>query len=353
VILADARHLPIASGTVQCCVTSPPYFNLRDYNVAMQIGMERTPAQYVAALVEVFREVRRVLRNDGTLWLNLGDSYAGSWGAQSRQHAGKHAPNVSAISANQVKAASIRQSGTGSLSRTPGCKNKDLIGIPWEVAFALRDDGWYLRADIIWGKPNGMPSSVLDRTTVAHEYVFLLSKRARYYYDHEAIKTRLAESTLREIVEGYNGQATKLFDMAGVQNASDVKRRIIAGKRDKQRGHSRQHAGFNARWDEMTKQEQQALGANARSVWMIPPTGYHGDHFAAMPEGLARKCILAGSRPGDLVLDPFLGTGTTARMAISLGRRAVGCDIQRDYVPQQQERMQVTRGLPLEMEETA
>jgi site-specific DNA-methyltransferase (cytosine-N4-specific) len=348
-ILADARHLPIADGVVQMVCTSPPYFGHRDYATAGQIGLEDTTVEYIANLVAVFREVRRVLRPDGTVWLNLGDSYAGSWGAQSRKHAGKHAPNVSALSANQVKAAGLRERRTGTLARTPGCKNKDLVGIPWAVAFALRDDGWYLRADIIWAKPNGMPSSVKDRVTLSHEYVFLLSKNRRYYYDQEAIRTRLADSTLREIADGYRGQATKLFETHGVQNASDVKRRIIAGKRDKQRGHTRQHAGFNDRWDAMPKPEQQAQGANARSVWVIPPANYDGEHYAVMPDAVARRCILAGSRPGDVVLDPFLGTGTVAAEAIRLGRIGVGCDLQSNYLPDQRERLAVTRGLPLEI----
>ena len=194
IILGDCRDVlkTLPDESVHCVVTSPPYFGLRDYGVDGQIGLEPTPDAFVAEMVGVFREVRRVLRTDGTCWLNLGDSYAGSWGAQSREHAGKHAPHVSALSANQVKAAAIRASGTGSASRTPGLKPKDLIGIPWRVAFALQADGWWLRQDIIWHKLNPMPESVTDRCTKAHEYLFLLTKSATYHYDNLAIAEPLA-----------------------------------------------------------------------------------------------------------------------------------------------------------------
>jgi DNA modification methylase len=353
-ILADARHLPIASGVVQCCVTSPPYWGLRDYRAVGQIGLEATPDDYICELVATFREVHRVLRDDGVCWLNLGDSYAGSWGAQSRGNTAGEASSKlegsSMLEARKIQAFPLGQTQTGSLKRTPGLKNKDLVGVPWRVALALQADGWWLRSDVIWAKPNCMPESVTDRPTRSHEYVFLLTKSERYFYDAAAIRNPPAASTLRQVEDGYSGSATKAFAAAGVQDASMVKARIIKGRRDKQRGHSRRHNGFNDRWDQMSAEEQRALGSNARSVWMISPQAYDGAHFATMPEALARRCILAGSRPGDLVLDPFLGSGTVARVAISLGRRAVGCDLQRDYLPLQRERMQVTRGLPLEHE---
>lgn len=177
----------LPAGVARTCVTSPPYFGLRDYGVDGQIGLEATPREFVDALVAVFREVRRVLADDGTLWLNLGDSYAGSWGAQSREQAGKHAPCVSQLSANKVRAAHRRTTGTGAIPVGSGLKPKDLMGIPWRVAFALQEDGWYLRQDIIWSKPNPMPESVTDRCTKAHEYLFLLSKSPHYYFDAEAI----------------------------------------------------------------------------------------------------------------------------------------------------------------------
>jgi len=418
VILADARHLPIADGVVQCCVTSPPYFGLRDYKVQPSVwggdpvcphiwvlervdtevgrgnwsqgvngrgeeqpggvdakrepiravaergycelcgawrgslGLEPTPVLYIEHLVTVFREVRRALRDDGTTWVNLGDSYAGSWGAQSREHAGKHAPNISALSANQVKAAAIRASGTGALSRTPGCKAKDLIGIPWMAAFALRSDGWYLRSDVIWSKPNPMPESVTDRPTKAHEYVFLLAKSERYFYDDAAIREPYAETTLREAAAGYDGLPLKDYAAAGVQNPSDTKRRIVESVRRRKGQQPRASGPLHsiAKNGGRHQHVYDPAGRNARSVWTIPTQPYPQSHFATMPEALAERCILAGSRPGDWVLDPFLGSGTTARVAISLGRRAIGCDLQGDYLPLQRERMQVTRGLPLEME---
>jgi DNA modification methylase len=338
-ILADARHLPIANGTVQCGVTSPPYFGLRDYGISDQIGLEESPDVYISALVSAFREVRRVLRDDGVLWLNLGDSYAndGKWGGLT---GGKH-----------VRV--LHGSAIGRNKRYTGLKAKDLIGIPWRVALALQADGWWLRSDVIWSKPNCMPESVTDRPTRSHEYVFLLTKSERYFYDAAAIRNPPAASTLKHVEEGYRGSATKDFAESGVQDASAVKARIIQRRRDKQRGHSVRHAGFNDRWDQMSVKEQMALGSNARSVWTISPQPYRGAHFAVMPEALASRCILAGSRPGDLILDPFGGTGTVARVATSLGRRGVMCDLNPKYLELARERVRVTRGLPLEMEASA
>jgi DNA modification methylase len=245
--LERLREMPDES--VQCCVTSPPYWGLRDYGVAGQMGMESTPEEFVASMVAVFGEVRRVLRDDGTLWLNIGDSYAGS------------------------------------LSRTPRLKAKDLVGVPWTLALALRADGWYLRRDIIWSKPNPMPESVTDRPTSAHEYIFLLSKSPRYFYDAEAIREpSLSPYSLKRP----DGWATE-----GRHEAVDHSRRT----RDKQRGHGRRHDGFNDRWDSMSKEEQQALGRNKRSVWTIATRPYPEAHFATFPPDLVQPCILAGTPP--------------------------------------------------------
>lgn len=296
---ADARHLPITDSMVQCCVTSPPYWGLRDYGTAGQIGLEQTPDAYVAELVAVFREVRRVLRDDGVLWLNLGDSYAmgtkGSSGKGDKQ-----------------------RSNAGTLiedrrwSVPSGLKAKDLVGIPWRVAFALQADGWYLRSDCIWHKPNPMPESVTDRPTKAHEYVFLLSKAERYFYDAKAIQ---------ETSAGVGGG-----------------------------GWSRDYAEAQPSHGAMRLERPAETGfRNARTVWSIATQPYSGAHFATMPEALAERCVLVGSRPGDLVLDPFGGSGTTARVAISLGRRAVSCELNPDYLTLARERTQVTRGLPLEV----
>lgn len=316
ILVGDCRETlaGLPAGSAQCCVTSPPYFGLRDYGCAGQIGLEPTPDAYVAELVAVFRAVRRVLADDGVLWLNLGDTYAvsGRGGNPEESAYRKQATNAGSL----VKGA-----------RVPGLKPKDLTGIPWMVAFALRADGWYLRGDHVWGKPNGMPESVTDRPTRGHEYVFLLSKSEKYFYDAAAVRTAPKASTLTQLAADYAGESTKGHDAAGVQNASDVKRRIVAKMRDKQRGHSRRHDGFNARWDAMEKADQTALGANLRSVWWVPPAQFREAHFAVMPDLVAGICIRSGSRPGDTVLDPFGGAGTTGVVAEWLGREAVICEL--------------------------
>jgi DNA modification methylase len=289
ILQGDCRQvlatLPAAS--VQCCVTSPPYFGLRNYGVEGQIGLEETPDAYVAEMVAVFREVRRVLKDDGTLWLNLGDSYVSNGRC--------------------------------------GIKPKDLIGIPWMVAFALRADGWYLRKDIIWSKPNPMPESVTDRPTSSHEHVFLLSKAARYYYDADAIRQPLAESSVQRFAQDIEAQAGSERAHGGEK----IMKAVCKG--DKQRGHSRRRDGFNDRWDSVTKAEQMACGSNARDVWTIATQPFSGAHFATMPPELAERCIKAGTRPGDTVLDPFGGAGTTGLAADRLNRDAVLIELNPDY----------------------
>jgi DNA modification methylase len=310
-IQGDARALPLRDACVQCVITSPPYWGLRDYAVPGQIGLEATPDEYVTHLLEVFAEVWRVLRDDGTVWLNLGDCYAndGKWGGET---GGK-----------QAYLPDNDRQRVGRSKRLTGLKSKDLVGIPWTVAFALRADGWYLRSDIVWHKPNSMPESVTDRPTRAHDYVFLLTKGERYWYDAAAIRTPFAESTLSQFERRYEGLGLKDYAAAGVQNPSDIKRRIT----DKQRGHSRRHAGFNDRWDAMPKVEQQMNGANKRTVWTIPTASYEGPHYATFPEALVEPCMLAGSRLGDLVCDPFIGTGTVGEVAERFSRRWVGVDL--------------------------
>lgn len=314
ILNGDCREMlkTLPDESVHCVVTSPPYFGLRDYGVDGQIGLEPTPDAFVAEMVAVFREVRRVLRSDGTLWLNLGDSYAGSWGAQSREHAGKHAPNVSALSANQVKAAAIRTSGTGSAARTPGLKPKDLIGIPWRVAFALQADGWWLRQDIIWSKPNPMPESVTDRCTKAHEYIFLLSKSDRYHYDQDAIRH---DPTGR----------------AGPMKFGNVgSNRAVQGGRDKKGG------AFDA---------DGLKGANRRSVWEVSTEPYREAHFATFPAALIEPCILAGCPKGGVVLDPFGGAGTTGLVADRLGRDAILVELNPEYAAMAERRIKADAGL--------
>jgi DNA modification methylase len=301
IITGDCREIlkSLADNSVHCCVTSPPYFGLRDYGVEGQTGLEISPDAFVAEMVAVFQEVRRVLRDDGTLWLNLGDSYNNfrvSMGPGQAVHGrdklnGKPPPDS-------------RRRGT------VGLKEKDLIGIPWRVAFALQADGWYLRQDIIWAKPNPMPESVQDRCTKAHEYIFMLSKSARYHYDAAAI----AEPA---IYAGLTGQ-----DASGFKNPENFKGKH--GKRaDKQRGHARRHDGFNDRWDQMEKAEQCSGTRNKRSVWEVATKPFAEAHFATFPPDLIEPCIKAGCPAGGTVLDPFGGAGTTGLVADRLQRSAV------------------------------
>lgn len=339
IFCGDAKSVlsTLPDESINCCVTSPPYFGLRDYGMAGQIGLESTPGEYVASLVAVFREVRRVLRGDGVLWLNLGDSYnAGRDGG----HPGGKA---------QWKPGEQKYVGRSG-ANVPGLKPKDLIGIPWLVAFALRADGWWLRSDIVWHKPNSMPESVTDRPTRAHEFIFLLSNSERYHYDHEAIKEPPSPELVQQIEEGYNGKALKDYLGASVQDASATKSRIINGYRsriDKQRGHSRRHSGFNDKWDALTPTEQAACGSNKRDVWTVAPANYKDAHFATFPPDLIKPCVLAGCPVGGVVLDPFLGSGTTAMVAVELGRKCVGIELNPDYAAMAVTRSDVTKGLPL------
>lgn len=298
--LESLRRLPDCSAHM--CVTSPPYYGLRDYGHAGQIGLEDTPDAYVARLVEVFREVRRVLTDDGTLWLNIGDSYARDPGKGGSGPGGKNG----AYSGAYADAARIRSESNGSSDgavrrgdraavRVGGndLKSKDLIGIPWMLAFALRADGWYLRQEIIWNKPNPMPESVTDRCTKAHESVFLLSKSARYFFDHEAIK-----------------EPSKGRTDAGRMN--DIGR-----------------LGHGCAW---TSKELPDTGLrNKRSVWTVAPKPYAGAHFAVYPPELITPCILAGCAVGGVVLDPFGGSGTTAGVSLAHGRNAILCELNPDY----------------------
>lgn len=321
--LAVLKTLPDES--VQTCVTSPPYWGLRDYQIAGQLGLEPTPELYVAAMVEVFREVRRVLRDDGTLWLNLGDSYAGSWGNYGGQNRGNGRQRDIVNGSQAPNPAYDGQEGViPPNARVPGLKPKDLCGIPWRVAFALQADGWYLRCDIIWSKPNPMPESVTDRPTKAHEYLFLLSKSERYYYDAEAIK------------EDGTAETTKMPDGCdtgdGAHGSFHRNGREKGKRTDKQRGHGRRHDGFNDRLDLMTKAEQCALRRNKRSVWSIATAPFPEAHFATFPPKLIEPCILAGSKVGDVILDPFHGAGTTAKVCKELNRCYKGSELRLEYI---------------------
>lgn len=298
IVNGDARALPFADASAQCCVTSPPYYGLRDYGVDGQIGLEQTPAEYVAQIVAVMREVWRVLKDDGVLWCNLGDTYASAWPCNRR---------------NVVGAGSLPNGKREARPPRMGdnLKEKDLIGIPWRVAFALQADGWYLRSDIIWAKPNPMPESVTDRPTRAHEYVFLLAKRERYFYDAEAVAEAKAPSTVSDPRMNGNGH-----------------------RRERGYPGARSNGGTNLGGPDGCR--------NARSVWSIATAPYSGAHFATMPPELARRCILAGSRPGDVVLDPFAGSGTTGKVALENGRHFVGVELNPAYIGLAHERTTVT-----------
>ena len=300
---------------VQTCVTSPPYYGLRDYGHDGQIGLEKTPEEYIAAMVEVFRCVWDVLEDDGTLWLNIGDSYAGSGkgpagnlGAKNDERNMTHTPTSSFV--------------------PTGCKPKDLIGIPWMLAFALRADGWYLRQDIIWHKPNPMPESVRDRCTKAHEYIFLLSKSDKYFFDADAIREPWEGEAAKAVAMG-----TKEVGQRGI-NAS-ARRGLTEGQATqfKKQGHS---GYFGADGKCLLNPK----GANKRSVWKVATKPYKGAHFATFPTALIEPCILAGSRPGDIVLDPFMGSGTTAAVAIQHGRQYLGCELNPEYGALQEQRLQ-------------
>lgn len=524
ILTGDCRKIlpTLPEKSVHCCVTSPPYFGLRDYGVAGQIGLEQTPEEYVAKMVEVFREVRRVLRDDGVLFLNLGDSYYGSSmtvGTKSKEGSAKrmgrmfekpsnvqhedaydtsgkapadyqesgclcenlcdvcrevylrtsrtydllvpmltvslsgptresmgfvngHSPtsDFSRLGARifpaiqrllhcggradeQLRA--IRESMPDEFSRQlldlcwqrgnssacllcgrsltdnvqgfahmsggfsgqqmhiqnnalhdaqrghrsqykdkacgycneilttdtppniqPYCttnkwknqlKPKDMVGIPWRVAFALQADGWYLRSDIIWAKSNPMPESVTDRPTKAHEYIFLMAKSERYYYDHEAVKEPATHSSIKRWEQDLENQKGSTRANGGAKTNGPMK--AVGGpKKDKQRGHSRRHAGFNDRWDNMTKAEQCSMGRNKRTVWTVATHPYSGAHFAVFPPKLIEPCILAGCPVGGTVLDPFGGSGTTGQVAIKHRRKAILIELNPEYVELQQKR---------------
>jgi DNA modification methylase len=314
------RTLPDAS--VHCCVTSPPYWGLRDYGHDGQIGLESTPEAYVARMVEVFREVRRVLRDDGTCWVNLGDSYAGGGGFApdapcnvarremiAEGDCKQGAFNLSQRQHTRNKSGGIKPQGT--------IKAKDLVGIPWRVAFALQADGWWLRQDIIWHKPNPMPESVTDRCTKAHEYVFLLTKSERYYYDAEAVS---------EAVVCVRGPGNKK-PLKGVEEDGE-KHRTRAGL----------HLAAE-RW----RQDGPPLSRNRRSVWTVTTKPYSGAHFAVMPADLVEPCIKAGCPEGGTVLDPFAGSGTTLAVAAELGRNGIGCELNPEYIQLAEQRIKDAR----------
>ena len=300
----------LSDGIADMCVTSPPYYGLRDYGMAGQIGLEETPEIYIKRLVNVFREVRRVLKDDGTLWVNIGDSYAGSGkgAAAHPENAKKYLQGTSRVLLGATETLK---------AKTPNCKPKDMIGIPWMLAFALRADGWYLRQDIIWHKPNPMPEPVTDRCVGAHEYIFLLSKRRQYHFDHESIKepaiypndNRHQRTDCRRGT-GYKCIRPRPFGKTGNNDRSDI-------------GNIYVDTGLR----------------NKRDVWSVVTKPYSDAHFAVFPPELIRPCIKAGSREGGVVLDPFFGSGTTGQVAIEEGRDYIGIELNPKYVKLAQKRI--------------
>lgn len=291
IIVGDCRDVlhTMASESVHAIVTSPPYFNLRDYKVDGQVGREKSLDVYIATMVEVFSLARRVLRQDGGLFLNLGDSY-----------------------------------GSG----------KQKLLVPARVALALQSDGWILRQDNVWAKKRPMPESVRDRSTCAHEFVFHFTRNESYYYDADAVRTPLAESSLSRLGQKVDVQAGS----NRVPGESNGTMKAVS-RADKQRGHSRKHQGFNDRWGAMTKEEQMQNGANLRSVWHLAPPNYSGGHFATMPEPFAEICIKAGTPEGGVVLGPFGGVGTTGLVADRLGRDAVLIELNAGYAKEAEQRI--------------
>lgn len=294
------------SESVNVCVTSPPYYGLRDYGTDGQIGMEQTPEEYIEKLVEVFREVRRVLRPDGTLWVNIGDSYATTSGGQpptnTRNSCGHTAKKVPA-----------------------GYKKKDLIGIPWMLAFALRADGWYLRQDIIWQKPNCMPESVKDRCTKSHEYIFLLSKSPKYYFDAEAISEPIAESTVKRCMQNIDAQEGSYRQPGKTNGPMKAALPRFGGSK----------YGDSTAAEARTKSGKEYIAKarrNKRDVWSVSTHGFKGAHFAVFPEELIRPCILAGAPAGGVVIDPFFGSGTVGAVAMQEGRNFIGIELNPEYV---------------------
>lgn len=292
----------LASGSVDCIVTSPPYFGLRDYGTEGQYGLEATPAEYVERMRALFAEMRRVLADDGTLWLNIGDSYAGSWGNQG------HNPHRDDFHTKQRRMGAFRESATRTGSIRPGMPAaKNLMGIPWRVAFALQDDGWILRNAIVWHKPNAMPESVTDRLSSRYEHVFLFSKSRRYWFDLDAIREPHSDVSIKRAAPHRSppGKASR----AGLGFAPGMKPQTLD-------------------LDQMNHQN----GRNPGDVWTMPTQPFPGAHFAVYPVALPQRCILAGCKPGGTVLDPFNGSGTTGLAAQRTGRRYVGIDLNAEYL---------------------
>jgi DNA modification methylase len=327
----------LSDASIDCCVTSPPYYGLRDYGHAGQIGLEQTPEEYVAKLVAVFHEVRRVLKTEGTLWLNLGDSYNGSTGTGGiNGNLGARGNQTQKSNAgffiNRAKDRTTKRWGGGQ-NKVIGLKPKDLIGIPWMVAFALRTDGWFLRQDIIWAKPNPMPESVTDRCTKSHEYVFLMAKSQKYFYDAEAIKERrrIVEEIPTKIADTEEIKMQRNADVRKTGNKEGYKESHTTGTRT---GGNLSAAYKGVNWD--------VEGVNKRSVWNVPTHPYNEAHFAVFPEKLIEPMVIAGCPKGGTVLDPFSGAATTGVVCKKMNRNYIGIELNPKYVEISERRLNGT-----------
>ncbi len=343
ILNGDCREMlkTLPDESVHCVVTSPPYFGLRDYGVDGQIGLEPTPESYIETIVEVFQEVRRVLRTDGTVWLNLGDSFWGGKG-QSGSRDAEYQDRRNEAGSSLNRGYQHANGGKGKMRPTDRrhsiIKPKDLCMIPHRTAIALQQDGWWVRSDIVWAKPNPMPESVEDRPTRAHEYIFLLSRTEKYWYDHEAIK--------EPCVTPSDDKSHHAFGAPGGKVSSNHFQKRISGKKwSPQQGGGgngfRGHSG-NTLADGTTYTVR-----NKRSVWEVTTRPYDGAHFATFPPDLIKPCILAGCPVGGMVLDPFAGSGTTGKVALELGRKAILIELNPEYIPLIEQRCTTTLGLPL------
>jgi DNA modification methylase len=333
--IGDCRELMaqfVAEGIrVQTCITSPPYYGLRDYGAEGQFGLEAYPAEYLEKMVDVFGLVKKLLADDGTLWLNMGDSYAGSWGAQGRPQGDGEMLGRSVTSARQIGAHPRFNGLTGARGKEMGFKPKDLMGMPWRLAFALQADGWYLRSDIIWHKPNPMPESVTDRPTKSHEYIFLFSKSEQYFYDQEAILEPVSQATHMRLSQNLATQIGSHRANGGGKTNGPMK---AVGRKAKLGEEGTKHnASFDASVCLPVSER------NKRSVWTVATEAYSEAHFATFPRALIVPCVLAGSRAGDVVFDPFMGSGTTALVAKENGRRYLECELNPKYKELQDDRL--------------
>jgi DNA modification methylase len=339
ILNANALHIPLASGTVQTCVTSVPYFHQRDYNVQGQIGLEPTMQEYIGKLVAVFREVRRVLRDDGTLWINIDDTFAGGNGNGGVGPASKKQVSNRGSYFGPVDKSKRNSKRWGGGNAPSEVRRKNLMMIPARLAIDLQDDGWYVRCDCIWEKPNAMPESVTDRPSRSHEYLFLLSKSQKYYYNADAIKEKA--------INNNGGAFSDKYAAASPAHGGQSQYRRSQRDTFKRDGNKNGNGEKPQKRPDRPEDDWDIDYRNKRSVWTINTQNYNDAHFATYPEKLVEPCILAGSREGDIVLDPFSGSGATGKVAIQYRRRYVGLELNMDYIALSRERTTTDVMLPM------